>query len=169
MSCEWEPTSVGAMTDATTAAKTEATPPKNSAKRPRKSAGRKKVRARKVVTKAVAKAPQKREVNKSAFVRNLSSNLSAADVIAKAKAAGFAITAGHVYAIRAAANAKAKRTKKSAAGTVGRPRGPGRLREDGASNSYPEALLRAVAAEVGLARAIDVLQGERARVLAALR
>jgi hypothetical protein len=33
----------------------------------------------------------------------------------------------------------------------------------------PEPLLRAVAAELGLGRAVEILQGERARVRAVLR
>ena len=49
----------------------------------------------------------KKKVNKSQFVRSLSSTLSAKDVVKKAKAAGMSLTDAHVYTIRSAAN-KAK-------------------------------------------------------------
>jgi hypothetical protein len=45
-------------------------------------------------------------LNKSEFVRSMPEGLSAAEIVAKAKAAGMSLTAGHVYTIRAAAKRK---------------------------------------------------------------
>ena len=114
--------------------------------------------------KAKSRSAGTKVVNKSAFVRGLPGSLSAVDVISRAKAAGFSLSAGQVYSIRAAANAKARR-----AGSVAAPRGRGRAVSSHPAGGSAEALLRAIAAEVGLARAIEVLQSERARVLSALR
>jgi hypothetical protein len=54
-------------------------------------------------------APQ----TKTAFILSFPKGTPAADVVAKGKASGVALTTGHVYAVRSAA--KARRSKKSAA------------------------------------------------------
>lgn len=53
---------------------------------------------------ASAPAATGRKINKSAFVRGLPSSMSAADVVAKGKAAGIKLSAAQVYTVRA--NAK---------------------------------------------------------------
>ncbi len=92
--------------------------------------------------------------SKAAFVRDLPPNTPAKDVVAKAKAAGMVLSEGYVYNIRATSKAKGKRDKV----VTGLPTRAGR----GGGNA--EDLLRAVAAELGLSRAIGILQGEQARV-----
>jgi hypothetical protein len=106
-----------------------------------------------VVKKKAASKP----VNKSAFVRALPANMPAKDVVEKAKAQGMKISVAYVYSIRTAAKAGARR-----AGTI-----------DGSGKSFGgggrvEDLLRAVAAELGLSRAIGLLQAEQAKVRAVL-
>src|SRR5579872_3913726 len=63
-------------------------------------------------------AKKKSGPNKSDFIRSLPAPMPAADVVAKAKEAGITITAGLVYAVRAAQkkkSAKAGRGAKAAA------------------------------------------------------
>ena len=62
----------------------------------------------------------RRTVNKSAFVRSLPAEMSAADVIAKGKTEGIKLTAAQVYTVRA----NAKRAGGAPAGKPGRKPGP---------------------------------------------
>jgi hypothetical protein len=57
------------------------------------------------------KRAAKRTTNKSAFIRNLPAETSAADVVAKAKAAGLTLTPAFVYAVRS----KSKKAKSGSA------------------------------------------------------
>jgi hypothetical protein len=83
--------------------------------------------------------------------------MPAKDVIAKGKVAGVALSAAHIYAIRSDAKkrkgGRAKSTSHAASHashTVG--------------NHKAEDLLKAVASELGLSRAMEILQGEHDRV-----
>jgi hypothetical protein len=97
--------------------------------------------------------------NKSAFVRSLPPDTPAKDVVEAAKAKGMTMSVAYVYTIRTAARAKGRR------GQV--PGLPGR--RPGARSGGPvEDLLRAVAAELGLSRALAILEGEQATVRAML-
>jgi hypothetical protein len=82
--------------------------------------------------------------------------MSAAEVIAKGKVEGIEIGHSLVYMVRGRTHKKARRTGAS----VPRPI---------TTSSSAEDLLRAVAAELGLGKAIEILAGERARVRAVLR
>jgi hypothetical protein len=98
-------------------------------------------------------------VSKSAFIR-LHPNLSTADVIAKGKAAGLKFTSSLVYMVRGrAAHGPPSRAASSAPVT----HGPSASKPAGTAHGA-EGLLKAVAAELGLGHAIDILQEERARV-----
>jgi hypothetical protein len=104
--------------------------------------------------------------SKAAFVRSRP-HLSPKEIVEDAVAAGVKLGASYVYNVRGAAKAKSTRmVTKQAARTVrhsppvARPIGPSFKAED---------LLRAVAAELGLGRAIELLETERARVHAVLR
>jgi hypothetical protein len=121
---------------------------------------------KKTSNKAAAKTPTKKTMSKADFVR-AHANLSPKEIVAKAKEQGIHIGVPYVYNVRA--YDKANRTKSAgvAAHRAGRV-GPAAARSIAASSSA-EALLKAVAAEVGLARAIEILQGERARVHSVLR
>ncbi|MCC6526822.1 MAG: hypothetical protein IT373_29505 [Polyangiaceae bacterium] len=81
-------------------------------------------------------------------------NVPAKDIVAKAKSAGFALTEKYVYTIRSVARSRQQRASLRAAAPTGK--------------SGAESLLVAVAAEVGLARAISLLEAERQKVLAML-
>ncbi len=174
-------------------------------------------------------AAKKPSISKSEFIRLQPSALSAADVVAKGKAAGLTILPGLVYEVRRIAKAKKGRAKAVAApprvaakakapamskadfvrtrghlspkeivedakaaglefevqyvynvrrhdAATGRkperrmsaPRSSAPVRRPVATSSKAEELLKAVAAELGLGRAIEVLQGERARVRAVI-
>ena len=110
--------------------------------------------SRKRTTAGVAKQ------NKSAFVRSLPADMPAKDVVAKGKARGMTMSIAYVYSIRTAAKAAARRG--GLAGVPGRrplaTHGGGRV----------EDLLRAMAAELGLRRALAILEGEQAKVRAML-
>jgi hypothetical protein len=110
---------------------------------------------------AAKKAPG---MSKAAFVRSLPATTPAKEVVAKAKERSMTLTESYVYNVRGAAKAARRKRAGSLRAAVA-PRAvvpaKGRL--------SAEDLLRAVGAEIGLTRAIEVLQGERARVHAVLR
>lgn len=115
---------------------------------------------------AAEKTPAKKVMSKADFVR-AHANLSPKEIVAKAKEQGFQIGVPYVYNVRA--YDKTSRTKGvGLAARRARRLGPAVGRPI-ATTSSAEALLKAVAAEIGLARAIEILQGERARVHAVLR
>jgi hypothetical protein len=101
--------------------------------------------------------------SKAAFVRGLPASTPAKDVVKLAKAAGILLGISYVYNIRGAAKMARKRAaaKSPAVRTVmngGAPR----------VSASAENLLKAVAAEIGLGPAIDILHSERARVRAVI-
>lgn len=103
-------------------------------------------------------AKKSRKTSKAAFVRSFPSSTPAKEVVAKAKAAGIALSDAYVYNVRATT-----KTKKTGTATRGPRRGPAPTVHVGGGRGAEE-LLRAVAAELGLARAIGVLQAEHSRV-----
>jgi hypothetical protein len=127
-------------------------------------------------------SPKKPDQSKADFVR-ANRSLSANDIAAKAKADGITLDANYVYKVRGAdkAAAKQKRVAKKAASTpvvtktsatskktpVSKPMASNGTRPSGSASSV-EDLLKAVAAEIGLGRAMEILQGERARVRAVM-
>jgi hypothetical protein len=103
--------------------------------------------------------------SKSAFIRNLPSSTPAKEVVEQAKAAGIKLNVGYVYNVRGAAK-KAAKQKRGAAKSpaVGTPTNGGGARR----SANVENLLKAVAAEIGLGPATEILAGERARVAAVI-
>ena len=93
--------------------------------------------------------------------------LSAKDVVAKAKAAGIALTDTYVYNVRGAAKAAASKAAAKPAAPVNAPVAHA-VAKSGVSAGSVESLLKAVAAEIGLGRAFEILVGERGRVQAVL-
>jgi hypothetical protein len=108
---------------------------------------------------ATKKKAASKTVNKSAFVRSLPADMPAKLVVEKGKAQGMSLSVAYVYSIRTAAKAGARRVAGGAA--TSREFG-------GAGRGRVEDLLRAVAAELGLSRAIGLLQAEQAKVRAVL-
>jgi hypothetical protein len=104
---------------------------------------------------AKAAAPKGKTLKKSDFVRTLPAATPAKDVVAKAKAAGVKLDLQYVYKIRS--RSKPARGRRAAA-----PAAAPRLAA--VTDSSAESLLRALGAEIGLGRAVDLLQAERARV-----
>lgn len=99
--------------------------------------------------------------NKSEFVRNMPEGMSAAEVVAKAKAEGMDLTPGHVYTIRAAAK------RKGAPAAGGRRGRPARASSDAgrapASGSAEQQFI-GLALDLGLSRAEALLSRIRAGV-----
>ena len=110
----------------------------------------------------------------SKFILSLPHSMSAKDVLAAVKKKGLKTTEGNIYRVRrlgkkkpgkpAAAPVSAAPVSAAPVSVSAPAKRRGRPPKVSASPSRAEDLLRAVAAELGLARAIDVLQGERARV-----
>jgi hypothetical protein len=108
------------------------------------------------------KAP---EMSKAAFVRSLAASTPAKEVVAKGKERGMTLTESYVYNVRGAA--KAARRKR--AGSLRSAVAPRPVASAGGNRRSTEDLLRAVGADIGLTRALEILQAERARVHAVLR
>ena len=83
---------------------------------------------------------------KSEFVRSLDRGIPAADVVLLAHRRGMKLTAGFVYNIRSNANGKAS-------GNAG-----ARKRESAGKVARAEAVLRAAIAQIGLAKAREILE-----------
>jgi hypothetical protein len=100
---------------------------------------------------------------KSEFVRGLSRSTTAKEVVAKAKAAGIKLGLQYVYRIRSSSKSGRKRgaVAKPAQVTVASTKTLG-------AHPSAEDLLRAVAAELGLGHALEILQSQRAQVRAVL-
>ena len=103
-------------------------------------------------------------VNKSAFVRSLPSNLSAAEVIARGKAKGIRLSAAQVYTIRA--NARRKRPKGAAAERPQRGRAPLTAASMGADSREAEFI--AAALDLGLTKAEGLIAALRSKAVAAV-
>ena len=127
--------------------------------------------AKKTVAKAIP-APSKSAapsapatMSKADFVRSRS-YLSPKEIVEDAKAAGLKLDVGYVYNVRGAAKAKGKtKTLRQAARTV---RNSPVVAPQSSSASKAEDVLKAVAAELGLGRAVEILTAERARIQAVL-
>lgn len=102
----------------------------------------------------------------SKFVLSLPRDLSVKEVIAEAKAKGMKTSENNVYRIRRLVRAKTPRAATTR--RAGAVRNGASVTRPIATMSSTEDLLRAVAAEIGLGRAVEILQGERARVRAAI-
>jgi hypothetical protein len=98
-------------------------------------------------------------LRKSDFVREQPASTPAKEVVAKAKASGLKLDLQYVYKVRSRSKprraARAARATRTASAPTSTARTPG---------SSTEALLRALGAELGLARAVAILESERARV-----
>jgi hypothetical protein len=123
----------------------------------------KKTTARKLTATAAPKAatPMKAGESKADFVRERA-HLSPKEIVEDAKAAGVELSVGYVYNLRGAGTKASKKTTAPSPTTkvASVSAKPGSL--------SVEDLLRAVAAELGLGRAMEILQGERARVRAVM-
>ncbi len=114
----------------------------------------------------MAKKKTEKKISKAAFVRGIDLSMPAKEVVAKAKADGITLSEAYVYNVRATS-----KTKKTGGGRGrGGRRGPAPKSSPTATvrvspgRGSAEELLRAVAAELGLAHAISVLETEHSRV-----
>ena len=135
--------------------------------------GKKKVAAaaKKLVVRPTA--PTSAAPTKAEFVRE-HPTLSPRAIVAKAKAAGIQMGVHYVYNVRAQGKVAGKKTRLPAIArptkpVVTRPARPA-IHSDShfSTDARMESLLKSVAAELGLKRAMEVLEGERARVRAVL-
>jgi hypothetical protein len=111
---------------------------------------------------ATKKSTEKKPLTKTAFVRSLPANMPAKLVVEKAKAVGLKLTPGYVYEIRSAS----KRTKRGARGAAAAKKASALVQKAGRIGA--DDLLRAVASEIGLSRAIAILEEQHRQVLAVL-
>ena len=91
------------------------------------------------------------------FILSLPRTLTAKQVLAQVKAKGMKTTAGNIYRVRQGTGRSSRRGAVSR--VAAKPRGGA-----AGSQTAPEALLRAVAAELGLGHALDILRAERSKV-----
>jgi len=111
-------------------------------------------------------ASTKPSTSKAAFVRGLPASTPAKDVVEQAKAAGIKLGVSYVYNIRGAAKMAARKKRAAAKSpAVSAVAGTGSW----SLSQHAETLLLAVAAEIGLAHALDLLHAERTRVHSILR
>lgn len=108
---------------------------------------------------------RKQPRSKAAFVRAHAS-LSPKEIVEKAKAENIKLDVGYVYNVRSSNKTAKKRGAGQAVRRGARPTG---VSSPDTAGSDVEVLLKVVAAEVGLGRALEVLQAERAKIGAALR
>jgi hypothetical protein len=101
----------------------------------------------------------KKGMSKAAFVRCFPNATPAKEVVAKARSQGLQLTDAYVYNVRATSKARRNPPTRSV-----RKRKADRLILKVGRGRKAEDLLRAVAAKLGLARAIAVLKAEHARV-----
>jgi hypothetical protein len=119
--------------------------------------------AKAVPLTAPSLASTKPPKNKATFVRGLPASTPAKEVVKQAKALGLSLSINYVYNIRGAAKMAVKKKRAAAKSpSVSAVVNGGGSRV----SANPENLLKAVAAEIGLGPAIEILQGERARVRA---
>jgi hypothetical protein len=113
--------------------------------------------------------PSANKLSKSDFIRSQPASMAAKALVAKAKAAGLSIRVNQVYKVRGydKTTAKTKVTKPEAKRAAS-PAKSAPAPRPVATRSSVEDLLRAVAAEIGLQRAMEILAGERARVRAVI-
>jgi hypothetical protein len=105
--------------------------------------------------------------SKADFVRAHPS-LSAKEVVEKAKAEGIKLGWRYVYNVRTS-DKTARKAKRAAKATTVSVNGAVLSAAPPTVSSSAEDLLRAIAAELGLGRAVEILEGERARVQSILR
>ena len=124
-----------------------------------------------IIRMAAKKTSAEKTGTKSDFIRRQPEAMPAAEVVALAKGAGLTIRPGLVYEVRrtrrtkkAASKQKQTQTKIASTGAPSVPAVPRPI----ARKASAEDLLRAVAAEIGLGRAIEILTGERAIVRAVM-
>jgi hypothetical protein len=115
-----------------------------------------------IVTSAPMTSATKAPKSKSAFIRSLPQDMPAKEVVKQAKAAGIKLNVGYVYNVRAAAKMAGKKKRALAKSPTVSANGGSRV------STSAENLLKAVASEIGLGPAIEILAGERARVAAVI-
>jgi hypothetical protein len=130
-------------------------------------------KAKKAAAKKTLATPsastKKSATSKADFVR-AHANLSPKAIVEKAKAEGVKFDASYVYNVRTydKAAAKKKRAPKATARRATPARNGASVARPVVNGSGAENLLKAVAAEIGLGKAMEILAGERARVQAVI-
>jgi hypothetical protein len=98
------------------------------------------------------------------FILSLPKTLSVREVLAKAKAGGMKTSESNVHRVRRLHNKRSK----TAASHKSPPKAAKTARSTKTRGTSAESLLRAVAAEIGLARAVEIVQEEWKKIRAVL-
>jgi hypothetical protein len=109
-------------------------------------------------------ATDTKAMTKSDFVRSQPADMPAKEVVAKAKVAGLSISDNYVYTLRYEAKKKAGKTPGASKGS----KKTASVKSTKVSSNGVEDLLRAAASEIGLSRAIMILQEQQTVLRAAL-
>jgi len=140
----------------------------SAAKSAGKKAPAKKTAAKTAPAKAVVPAKKGRSSggNKSEFIRSVPKDVKPAEVVKLAAAKGISITAGLVHTVRSQLKKKGVESLAPTAKRPGRPpsahKSPAPAPVGGSSDR--ERQLVALAVDVGLARAVELIEGLRARI-----
>jgi hypothetical protein len=143
--------------------------PKQTAPKKLSAAPKQKASAKKSTSTTPGRSASPKETGSKADFVRARAHLSPKEIVEDAKAAGQKLDVNYVYKVRGYDKTTAKR-KSTARRPVGKkPAAKTATTKPAASDVRPsdakvETLLRAVAAELGLGRAIEILQDERARV-----
>ena len=132
----------------------------------RRAAKAKKGAAKKPITKNGATSKSAAKQSKAAFVRGLPTSTPAKQVVTLAKAAGIKLAVDYVYNVRGADKASRKKKRAASKAVTSTPASTNGARPSVTSTA--ENLLKAIGAELGLGKAIEILSGERARVTAVI-
>jgi hypothetical protein len=116
-----------------------------------------------------SKSARAKTASKADFVR-ARAHLSSKEIVEDAKSEGLKLDVRYVYNVRGTDKAARKRKRAAAKTTTSTPTvngtGASVTTLPATTSSSAEDLLKAVAAELGLGRAVEILAGERARVRA---
>jgi hypothetical protein len=133
----------------------------------RRASAKGKTRAASRKTSTTTKGTTTKPVKTKADFVRAHRNLSPKEVVDQAKVDGIKLDVGYVYNVRGSDKISRKKKKAATRRTTNASNGASVLRPAAAMSSA-EDLLRAIAAEIGLGRAMEILAGERARVRAVI-
>jgi hypothetical protein len=115
-------------------------------------------------------APTATSRSKAEFVRSFPTTTSPKEIVRKAKAVGVKLGTAYVYNVWTRDKVGAQKKKSAAKPPTSKSTSAANgARPSASSSPSAEGLLKAVAAEVGLGRAIELLQRERDRVQSILK
>jgi hypothetical protein len=127
-----------------------------------------KMPTKKTSTSTIRSGPA--SMSKATFIHSLLPSIPVNEVVARARAQGLDITQGYVRWVRWQSRSAAKKRAPKAPASPTKPSAPSApvAAKVHGTPSKAESLLKALGAELGWGRALEILAGERARVKAVI-